>query len=495
LCLIIKASNYHWEHYGALEKEAVYPKKNFIVNFKLQKKHMSLFGTSGIRGEVDSKLSPQFCLEIGRAIGSTLPIASRVCLATDTRTSRDVIKTALASGLLATGINVTDLGILPTPALARLTRELKCGAGIMITASHNPPSYNGIKLFNGDSLGFSTPQEEEVEKRYLHQEFRDTTWREHGHLDREENAVEKYIAILKQQVSSWKLNSHIKLVIDPGNGAASQLAPALFHEMGFDSHSINSEPDGLFPGRGAEPTPGALEKTVQYLRNCQADLAICFDGDADRAVFCDREGFLGYDNMVAFISALAVKASGKNKVVTTVETGGLLDAALARINASVIRTTVGDVAVAHATRELDAAIGVEAIGVYIMPEAGYYPESFLSALLLLSNIADVTEIRGFSSHLPQLHSDKRKIPCPAEIHQQVMQYCREKSNQIKAKSNYSDGIRLDFPEGWLLIRPSGTEPVIRIIAEASSESRMKEISGQGQAWVSEALVKYSGART
>jgi Phosphomannomutase len=272
---------------------------------------MSLFGTSGIRGKVDEELSPEFCLEIGKAIGSTLPVASKVCLSTDTRITKDVIKSALATGLLSTGINVTDLGVLPTPALALLTRELGFDAGIMITASHNPPSYNGIKLFNRDSLGFNTEQEREIESRYLSQRFRYASWHEYGSLAKEGKAGKKYLLALKRETSSWKFNSHMKLVIDPGNGAACKLAPAFFRELDFEVFPINDEPDGLFPGRGAEPTEETLQGTIKFLNDCGADIAVCFDGDADRVVFCDRQGFLGYNEMITFISRLAVKESGK----------------------------------------------------------------------------------------------------------------------------------------------------------------------------------------
>ena len=138
----------------------------------------SLFGTSGIRGKVDGELSVKSCLEIGKAIGSTMLPVSIMCLASDTRISRDAMKSAISSGLLSVGINVIDLGILPTPALALLTAELGLDAGIMVTASHNPPPYNGIKLFNRDSIGFNTEQEKEIESRYLSRQFRSVSWRE-----------------------------------------------------------------------------------------------------------------------------------------------------------------------------------------------------------------------------------------------------------------------------------------------------------------------------
>lgn len=453
----------------------------------------SLFGTSGIRGKVDEELSPESCLQIGKAIGSTLLPDSRICLSTDTRVSRDVVKTALISGLLSVGTNVTDLGILPTPALALLSAELNFDDGIMITASHNPPSYNGIKLFNHDSIGFSAEQEEEIESRYLTTQFRQTSWREYGSLTKEEKAGERYLTTLKKKTSGWKCNPHIKLVIDPGNGAACNLAPAFFHELGFEVFPINNEPDGLFPGRGAEPARETLEGAIKFLNDCEADLAICFDGDADRVVFCDRQGFLGYNEMIAFISRLAVKESGKTRVATTVETGRLLDAAVADLDAEVFRTKVGDVSLAYSTKELDAAIGVEPVGVYILPQAGYYPDSFLAALFLLIHLKDVKEIRDYFSHLPPLFFEKSKIPCPNNLKVRVVKICQEKAGSFEdGKANTLDGIRIDFPDSWILIRPSGTEPVIRVHVEANSESRMEQLMTQGVSLVNEAISRSGG---
>jgi phosphoglucosamine mutase len=453
----------------------------------------SLFGTSGIRGRLDEGVSPESCLEIAKAIGSTLPLGSIACLATDTRLTRDALSSALAAGLVSTGIDVTEFGILPTPALALLTRELGFDVGIMVTASHNPPSYNGIKLFNRDSLGFSARQEEELEKMYRRKDFRPVSWQEYGRLTREEKAGEQYRQILKKKIS-WKVEPHLKLVIDPGNGASCDLAPKFFKEFGFDVFAVNDEPDGLFPGRSAEPTAETLESTIKFLNDHDADLAICFDGDADRVVFGDRKGFLGYNEMVAFISRLAVKQSGQSKVVTTVETGRLLEAALADLGAEVSRTKVGDVPLAYATKELEAAIGVEPVGVYILPQAGYYPESFLAALLLLSQINNVGEIRGFLAQLPPFFFDKAKIPCPNGLKAKVAEICREKASSFEGgELNALDGLRLDFADSWILIRASGTEPIFRVLAEANSESRLKQLMAQGTSLVKEAIAR-SGAK-
>jgi phosphoglucosamine mutase len=447
-----------------------------------------LFGTSGIRGVVNHDLSPDFYRQIALAIGTTLPPASTVCIATDTRISRDVIKEAITAGLLSCSINVVDLGILPTPALALLTRESSFAAGIMVTASHNPPEFNGIKLFNGNSLGYDEAQEAEIEEVYFKQKFRQGKT---GTLEQAHDMKQRYLSFIESRLSSPGSNRRLKVVVDPGNGAASKFATDIFVQMGFNVIPVNDEPNGLFPGRSPEPKEDTLRDTVNFLRQHNADLAICFDGDADRVVFCDKEGFLGFNEPIAFISRLTVKRTGRKKIATTVETGTLLDLAMKELGVEVIRGRVGDVAVAHLTQDLNAALGVEQVGVYIIPEAGYYPDSILASLILLSQLSDAGEIRQFFQDVPRLFFEKAKVFCRDELKGAVMVRVKDKAHLLAPDEvNTLDGLRLEFPDSWVLIRASGTEPVIRIISESTSQTRTDELIGKGEKLV-QSLVEAS----
>ncbi|MGQ9546645.1 MAG: phosphoglucosamine mutase [Dehalococcoidia bacterium] len=441
-----------------------------------------LFGTSGIRGVVSKELSPAFCRQVGQAMGSTLPPASAVCVATDTRISRDTVKEAVTEGLLSSGINVVDLGILPTPALALLTRELGFTAGVMITASHNPPEFNGIKLFNGNSLGYSQAQEAEVERLYFQRKFRQG---KKGTLEQGRNMKEKYLSFIKEHLREPDFSCQLKVVVDPGNGAASKFATDILVDMGFNVIPVNDEPDGLFPNRSPEPKDDTLQGTIDFLRQHGADLAVCFDGDADRVVFCDRRGFLGFNEPIAFISRLVVKKTGRGKIATTVETGLLLDLAVKDLGAQVVRGRVGDVSVAHLAQEVNAALGVEHVGVYIFPEIGYYPDSIFASLLLLSQLRDASELREFFQTIPRLFFQKAKVPCPNELKELVMGQVMENAHllaldQIPVRSETIDGLRLEFPDSWILIRASGTEPAIRIISESTSRTDTDELLQRGE---------------
>jgi phosphoglucosamine mutase len=437
-----------------------------------------LFGTSGIRGVVNDDLTPAFCRDVALAIGTTLPQGSTVCIATDTRISGGLIKEAVTSGLLAAGINMVDLCILPTPALALLTRQLGFAAGIMITASHNPPEFNGIKLFTGSSMGYSQGGEGEIERIFFGKQFRRGR---RGNLRQGHDMKEKYLSFVRSKFSQSTFNRGLKIVVDPGNGAASRFASDIFVQMGLNVIPINDQPDGLFPGRSPEPKADTLQGTVAFLRQQDADLAICFDGDADRVVFCDKEGFLGFNELIGFISRLVIKKTGRKKVATTVEAGTLLDLAVKDLGGEVVRGRVGDVAVAYLALELGAALGVEEVGVYIIPEAGYYPDSIFASLFLLSELTDVVEIRRFFQGIPRLYFEKAKVPCPNELKEPVMARATEKAHLFQPQEvNALDGLRLEFPDSWMLIRASGTEPLIRVISESRSQTGADELTSKGK---------------
>lgn len=438
---------------------------------------MSLFGTSGVRGVFEKDLTLGLCHDVAQALGTLLPARSRVCVSTDSRVSGPAIKEAVISGLCNCGVEATDLGMLPTPALALLTREWKFDTGVMITASHNPPEFNGIKLFNGNAMGYSRDQEQQIETIYSARSFRKG---QPGSRHVADGMRERYLQAIRGRLPAGGINRRLRIVVDPGNGAASGFASWVFAELGLPVMPVNDKPDGQFPGRNPEPKEDTLRDTVAFLRDSKADLAVCFDGDADRVVFCDREGFLGFNEPIAFISRLAVQETGKKAVATTVETGRLLELATQDLGVKVFRGRVGDADVAHLARQTDAAIGVEQVGVYIIPHIGYYPDSMFAALTLLSHIDEATEIRTFFQRIPALFFDKGRVTCPNESKAALMTRVAHKAADLDALSVSSlDGVRLEFGDSWMLIRASGTEPVIRVLAESPSAPATAELIDRG----------------
>lgn len=445
---------------------------------------MRLFGTSGIRGEVFKRITPEFCYNLGKAIATPLSEKANIVIATDTRVTREIIKSALISGLLTENVNVADIGIAPTPVLAFLTKNQNYDAGVMITASHNPPEYNGIKLWR-DGMAYTVHDEQLIEDAILWHEYRKPTWDKIGML-KSDYAAKK--AHTDEVLKKIEIKKPFKVVVDPGNGAAAGYASSVFKDAGLDVLPINDKPDGLFPNRSPEPMAETLKETISYLRKENADIAVCFDGDADRVVFCDKKGFIGYNEAISFISMLkASQETNKKKVMTTVETGRLLDYAVEGLGCEVIRGKVGDGYVGHGVKAEGASIGVELVGVYIMPEMGYYPDSIYAALYLLANIESVSEIRAFLEGIPTLYFDKKGVFVADNLKYELLERVQA---HLGAFSEYSinllDGLRLDFGHSWVLIRVSGTQPLIRVIAESEDKHELEKVMDMGIHAVNEA---------
>ena len=448
-----------------------------------------LFGTSGIRGVVGQDITPGLCHDVGRSLASLLPAGARVAVAADTRPTGKGLKEAAVLGLTTSGASVTDWGILPTPALALLTKDLGFAAGVMVTASHNPPEYNGMKLFDGNGMARSGQQEKEIEDLYKQRLFRQTL---PGRVTGRSGGPEAYYRLLSRRLPTF--SPSWRVVVDPGNGAMAGFLSGLLRRLGLEVLPINDEPDGLFPGRSPEPSEESLGGTVDFLRQQRADIAVCFDGDGDRVAFCDSRGFLDFNGIMAFLSYLVLKDRPGGTIVTTVETGRTLDTALQPLGARVVRGQVGDGPVAHLCRKLGAALGAEPVGVYILPEMGYYPDGIYAFLLLLSRLRTMEDVRAFIDGQPRLFMRKAKVPCPNEDKEWV---ARRLGEQVPLPGvqevNSLDGVRLELDDAWVLLRPSGTEPVIRVTAEARSVERAEALVGAGVQYVKSLLSLGVGA--
>jgi phosphomannomutase len=421
---------------------------------------------------VGADLTENTCRCAGKSLGAVLGRGARVCVGRDTRLSGPEVAGWLTDGLLSSGVDVVGVGVVPTPALAVFARSGGFDAGAMVTASHNPPEYNGIKLFDSGGVGFSRAREEEVEA-LCDAGVRGTGA---GRLEHDDSALELYLESLPPAVVRAALASPVRLMLDPGNGAASRFACEVFRRLGLDVRAVNDTPDGRFPGRGSEPNAATLGGTCAALSASDARLAACFDGDADRVVFCDREGVLELDGMLAFVAQHRIRQTSRRSLATTVETGLLPEYAVGEVGGCVVRGQVGDVAVAHLVRREDAALGAESIGVYIFPESGLHPDSMLAVLHVLGTLEDALDVRRFIGTLPRLELVKTKIICPSNLKPDVMLQAEDAVRGVLGAPsgvtvNRTDGLRFEMPDAWLLVRPSGTEPVIRVTAEAAGAGR------------------------
>lgn len=418
---------------------------------------MQLFGTSGIRRVADEQLIQQ-ALKVGLAVGNWY---RNVVVGCDTRTSSDAVKHAVISGLLTAGCRCYDAGVVPTPTLALATKQFD--AGVMITASHNPPQYNGIKLLNPDGSAFDMNKSIQLEKMVAGELFFAAPWDRIFSASTYDGTVEQHIErILQDFPNTLKL----RIVLDCGCGAGAMITPHLLKSMGCDVISINCNPSGFFP-HDVEPIEANLTDLIKITRESGAHLGIAHDGDADRMMAVDDKGrFISGDKlMVIFIQAMGIR-----DVITTIDASMVID----EVAQSVTRTEVGDVQVSKVLSKR-GDFGGEPSGCWIFPNISLCPDGIYAAATIAS-IASQQRLSQLVDKIPQYtlirHSLAVKELKMSKVEQQLMVMNYLEKSTI-------DGIKLSFKDGWLLIRASGTEPKIRITAEAKSKARATRLFNSG----------------
>jgi phosphoglucosamine mutase len=439
-----------------------------------------LFGSSGVRGLVNVELTPTLACNVGLAVASYAK-AKRAVVACDTRVSGCMFQEALVSGLMACGVTVYLIGVVPTPVLAYATRVLGAEVGFMITASHNPPQYNGIKVFNSQTLSYVDAEQIIVEKILSEGQYDLVDWRCLGKTV-SYDAVPAYLDMVKKAVAPLRKRWHV--VVDSGCGAAYQLAPQMLKMLGCKVTALNSQPDGHFPARTSEPTVESLKvlsKTVQALG---ADIGIAFDGDADRVAFVDEKGeFVNFDHSLAAYSAYALKQVGEGKgggvVVSNVEASMCVETLVEGLGGRVMRTRVGDIYVSDAIRCEGAVFGGEPCGAWVHPLLHFCPDGPLSAALFLKALEiEGQSVSAFVGKVPRFITLRENIKCPNDIKIHTVAIVADMlRDKFSGYTDFStiDGIRLSLKEGWLLIRASGTEPFIRVTVEGKTENIAKEL--------------------
>ncbi|NJE76841.1 phosphoglucosamine mutase [Thermococcus sp. ES12] len=435
---------------------------------------MRLFGTAGIRGTLWEKVTPELAMDVGKAMGTYIEGES-IVVARDGRTSSVMLKNALIAGLLSTGKEVLDADLIPTPALAWATREHGDG-GVMITASHNPPIDNGIKVFNGDGTEFYVEQEGELEELVFSGNFRKAKWNEIKTV-KSLDVIDDYIGAVLDFVNH---ETGLKVLYDGANGAGSVLAPYLLREMGAKVISVNAHVDGHFPGRKPEPRYENIAYLGELVRELGVDIAIAQDGDADRiAVFDERGNYLNEDTVIALFAKLYTEEHGGGTVVVSIDTGSRIDYVVEKAGGRVVRIPLGQ---PHDGIKKYRAIFAAEPWKLVHPKFGPWIDSFVTMGLLLRLIDEegksLSEI--VKENIPEFHLTKKNVPCPDEFKGAVMERAyralEEKLGSETREVLTISGFRFNLKDGsWVLVRPSGTEPKIRVVVEAPSEKRRDEL--------------------
>lgn len=430
---------------------------------------MALFGSSGIRGLANTEITPALALKVGLAVGS---LHQSAVIGRDPRTSGEMIEHAIISGLLSAGCNVTRVGMVSTPTLAFAARNYDCG--IMITASHNPPEYGGIKLWNRNGMAFDTPQQDEIESIIKEKKWKNVKWSDIGKVN-QMDVIEDHAKMILGKVG----NASLKVVVDCGCGAASTITPYVIRRMGCTVLTLNSQPDGFFPARNPEP----IEKNLEMLKKATvamgADLGIAHDGDADRMMAVDGSGrFLEGDKLLAFFGLRETRKS----IVVPVDTSIMVDDVLK--GRKVYRTRVGDVYVAEELKKRNAEFGGEPSGSWIFPGISLCPDGILAAAKLVEIVEKEGRLDALIDELPTYPMIRGAVPCSNEKKKNAMDRITIALKKLGDVTDI-DGIRVDTDNGWILVRPSGTEPKIRITAEA--RKGVEELYSNAQKLVRESL--------
>jgi phosphoglucosamine mutase len=421
---------------------------------------MARFGSSGIRGLANVEVTPQLALQVGQIAGE---LYNSVIIGRDPRTTGPMLASALIAGVLSSGADAVDAGLVSTPTLARGAAEYGCG--IEVTASHNPAPYNGLKLWNPDGMAFDEKQQDEIENALDAGRFRSAAWDSVGRLSARDDLVAEHMDAILSEVGTVKL----RVVVDCACGATTTITPFLLRQMGCEVVTLNAQPDGHFPGREPEPTEENLGLLKTTVRHVQADLGIAHDGDGDRMVAVDREGtFLGGDTLLALFAKQEVRRS----LVVPVDASMVLDDLFPK--AKIYRTRVGDVYVAAEIKRRDADFGGEPSGTWIFPKATLCPDGVYAAARLAKMAAE-TSLTAAVQAIPRYPMIRGAVAFERSRRAETEAKLDQALRGLGADVTVVDGWRLRWDDGWALVRLSGTEPKIRVLAESRDEARAKAI--------------------
>ncbi|MBX0322392.1 phosphoglucosamine mutase [Halomicroarcula sp. F13] len=443
---------------------------------------MHVFGSSGVRGVAGEELTPRYVLRVAQAAGSVWTDEyDRVAIARDTRTSGRTFVNAATSGLTGVGFDVDRLGIAPTPGLqAYCDRE---GIpGVMITASHNPPAYNGVKLVGADGVELTRETLDRVEVA-LSGDVEQAAWDGVGEDRPVESARRTYREAVVDAVDRERIaDADLTVVVDPGHGAGCLTSPDLFRELGCTVHTVNAQPDGHFPGRNPEPVAANLRDLRAYVEATDADLGIAHDGDADRAMFVDGTGdHVEGDAALAALAAAELDAG--EGVVSAVNASQRLVDAVNAADARLSLTPIGSTHIVSRIRELEAegthvSVAGEGNGGILFPDYRIARDGAYTAARFCELVAE-TPARELVAPYDEYYNVRRNLTVEDEAQREAMLAGIEAHAEAAvADLDTTDGWRLDYGDGWVLARPSGTEPVVRVYAEARSPERAEELAAQ-----------------
>ncbi|KYK24474.1 phosphoglucosamine mutase [Thermoplasmatales archaeon SM1-50] len=443
-----------------------------------------LFGTNGIRGVVNQDMTNELALGIGKAWGTYLKqrISRPTCaVGTDARLSNHMLKSAITAGLLSTGCNVVDIGLIPTPTLQYTVKQKRFDAGVIITASHNPPQFNGIKGTANDGTELTKDVEETIETIYFSRQYDTSDWGNVGTPSTWDGAIDLYFNGILSRVDTPAIKKQkFHVALDCGNGAGCRTAPILLQKLGCKVTKLNCNLDGTFPGRHSEPIPENLTKLMKKVRENNASFGVALDGDADRAIFIDENGeYIWGDKSLSLVGKYITFEKKGGITVTPVTTSTCFEDVIRQNKGEVVYTKVGSPIVASVMKKNHAVFGGEENGGLIFPEFQYCRDSGMSLAKILEILArENRPLSELIAEIPSYEMFKTKIACPNDKKEHVMNQIVE---HMKNKSDVrdidrTDGVKVYLNHGWVLMRPSGTEPIFRVYVESKEKSKAEQVA-------------------
>jgi len=433
------------------------------------------FGTNGIRGVFPEDFTLEFVHDMTLAIGTYFERGS-VLIGFDGRESSPVISKVVSAALNSIGIDCNIAGIISTPCLEFAVKTLGYSGGIMITASHNPPQYNGIKPVAKDGVEVSREDELIIEDIYLQKRWIENpeNW---GTTKKEERSIEIYLKGIISQIDSKLIESkNFKVVLDLGNGTQAVSAPEFCKMMQCKTFLINQNIDGNFPGRGSEPTPQNLSELSKTVIENNADFGIAFDGDGDRSIFCDNKGnILTGDKSALVLTQHILKKNPNSLIVTCLNSGSNIEVLAEKFNSKVIRTKVGSVEVSRKMVHTNALIGFEENGGFMYGKHNQVRDGCMTLALMLDLLATGESLSDEIASLPPSFTTKDKVSCSSENASKLISILKEEF----PGSDTTDGIKIIIDhKNWVMIRPSGTESIVRIYSEAESQKKLDALMSE-----------------
>lgn len=439
-----------------------------------------IISVSGLRGIVGENLTPRIATEYGCALGAFLKSGqpsrsenSSVCIGRDSRTSGQMIKSAVTAGLCATGIDVIDLGLATTPSVSVMVTELRCAGGLIITASHNPIQYNGIKFLLSNGMAPGPDLAEQIRQHFLKKDFACVHSRDCGKVNSNDQAPATHIVKVLAIVDKATIGARrFKVVLDSVNGAGGPVTKKLLAQLGCKVLAINDEPTGLF-AHTPEPTDQNVKQLCEAVKIEGAEVGFAQDPDADRLAIVDETGsYIGEEYTLA-LAAKYIFEKKTGKAATNLSTSSMIDDVAEKAGGQVIRTAVGEANVATAMVQYDCLIGGEGNGGVIDLRVSPVRDSLIGMALILQLMAEtgktisqlVSEIGGYYMTKDKFAADKNQAA-------QILDLARK--TFADARLDTTDGYRFDFEDAWVHLRASNTEPAMRLIVEARNRAVAQE---------------------